>query len=362
LLDGLAKVQNAVESEPKSPPVLFPKPEIVEKEKTTTSSFGSNPLPSLTTSSPNPPSEQDNASSLIQFSPLSTENKEAKSPISQLGSTISQHLNALVNQNTELAKTISNITKQEEMSQNIRKENSVNTLAIRKDNSDNILRTSAMNDLKRTAETTVCELSAIKKQKTNQLTEILDELAGIQVRTEYLKKKIGEFLNTPVISLDKTIQITAPAQYSPANFIFYAFRIRDLDLGVSLIKSYNFDIANSRDTKGYTLLHTAAKSSFYEGVKWCLEVFVLQRALTFQHGAPVNARSNHRSTALHFAYQRNNKNIIDLLKQYNADENVVNVYGLKPKDYHNQRKPLPNKNEGVGCVEVVMPGFERSFK
>jgi len=210
---------------------------------------------------------------------------------------------------------------------------------------------SGVSDLKRTIELTAEELNQMKKQKTTQLSEILDELATIQSRTEVLKKKIGEFLNTPVLSVDKTIQITAPAQYSPNNFIFYAFRRNDLDLAVSLIKTYNFDIVNTRDPKGYTLLHTAAKSGYLEGVRWCLE-----------HGAPVNATTNHKSTALHFAFQRSNSSMINLLKQYNADEDAVNVYGLTPKDYHNQRKPLANKHEGEGCVEVVMAGFERPFK
>jgi len=213
------------------------------------------------------------------------------------------------------------------------------------------MKDNSKSDLKRTIELTAEELSQMKKQKTNQLAEILDELALIQSRTELLKKKIGEFLNTPVVSVDKTIQITAPEQYSPNNFIFYAFRRNDLELGVSLIRAYNFDIVNTRDPKGYTLLHTAAKSSFLEGVRWCLE-----------HGAPVNATTNHQSTALHFAYQRGNSSVINLLKQHNADEDAINVYGLKPKDYHNQRKPLANKTEGDGCVEVVMPGFERPFK
>lgn len=195
------------------------------------------------------------------------------------------------------------------------------------------------------------QLHTLKKQRMTQLNEILDELNQIQHRTELLKKRIGDFITIPTVSpTEKTIQITAPPNFSPINFIFYAFRIRDLELGVNLIKAFNFDIVNTRDQKGYTLLHTAAKSNFLEGVQWCLE-----------NGANVNAKTNHRSTALHFAYQRNNVAMINVLKQFNADESVVNCYGMKPKDYQNQRKPLPNKNES-GCVEVIMPGFNRTFK
>jgi hypothetical protein len=39
----------------------------------------------------------------------------------------------------------------------------------------------------------------------------------------------------------------------PSTFIFYAFRTYNLDLAISLVKSFRFDI-NERNENGYTVL------------------------------------------------------------------------------------------------------------
>jgi hypothetical protein len=197
---------------------------------------------------------------------------------------------------------------------------------------------------------------AIKKMKMSQLHEVLNEINMLQNHLDSLKGKISDFMSAqntagPKI-LQKSVRVAcSPEQFRPILFIFYAFRTRNLELAVSLIKAFKFDINEKDPVTGYTVLHVAAKHAFMEGVQWCL-----------QNGALVNAETALKCTPLHLAYLRNDKKIRQLLKQAKADRNALNCYGLKPKDYHNNRKPLERPlPETTYSLEVVIDGFERPF-
>jgi ankyrin repeat protein len=101
-------------------------------------------------------------------------------------------------------------------------------------------------------------------------------------------------------------------------------------------------------------------------VKWCLE-----------NGGEVNATTDLGCTPLHLAYLRNDKNIKKLLKngimfllnlqlnvvaEGHADPNMVNCYGLKPKDYAHSRKALVRPLPKTACsVEVIIDGYNQPF-
>lgn len=196
---------------------------------------------------------------------------------------------------------------------------------------------------------TMTDSDSLKKQKTNLITDIFDEVSQIQQSIDFLGKRVVEFLNLPTTT---TIRVTCnPDVYPPNVFVFYAFRTRDMGLALTMMsKCKDFDI-NYRDEKGYTLLHTAAKSGFLEGAMWCIF-----------NGANVNAPSNNGTTPLHLAYQRNDKGVKKALKEAGANVDATNVYGMKPKDYTNRRRPLVTHSlcHG-GKVEVTMEGLEKPF-
>jgi len=209
---------------------------------------------------------------------------------------------------------------------------------------------------KRTFSNASTELEQQKKVKMSQMYEIMEELTQIQTRMDLLKRRINEFVTCPIPLpvASRAIRLTCnPEQFNPTMFIFYAFRIRNLDLAVSLMKSFQFDINDTKDSVGLTILHISARYAFMEGLHWCIE-----------NGAQVNAMCNQQFTPLHMAYLRNDKNIRKTLKLVKADKDAVNCFGQKPKDYYNQRQPLqrpPRNSNNAGSVEVIIPGFDQPF-
>ena len=149
---------------------------------------------------------------------------------------------------------------------------------------------------------TIKDSDSLKRQKTTLITDIFEEVTQIQQSIDYLGKRVVEFLNLPTTT---TIRVTYnPEIYPPKLFVYYAFRTRDMGLALTIMnKCKDFDI-NSGDEKGYTLLHTAAKSGFLEGIMWCI-----------YNGADINIPSNNGTTALHLAYQRNDKAVKKALKE-----------------------------------------------
>lgn len=146
------------------------------------------------------------------------------------------------------------------------------------------------------------ESDSLKKQKATLISDIFEEVNQIQQSIDYLGKRVVEFINLPTTT---TIRISCnPEIYPPSVFVFYAFRTRDMGLALIMMsKAKGFDIS-TKDEKGNTLLHTAAKSGFLEGCMWCLF-----------NGANVNITSNNGCTPLHFAYQRNDKSVKKALKE-----------------------------------------------
>eukprot|EP01119_Soliformovum_irregulare_P007343 TRINITY_DN1974_c0_g1_i1.p1 TRINITY_DN1974_c0_g1~~TRINITY_DN1974_c0_g1_i1.p1 ORF type:complete len:636 (-),score=163.08 TRINITY_DN1974_c0_g1_i1:301-2208(-) len=209
---------------------------------------------------------------------------------------------------------------------------------------------------KRSISSVSTELEQQKKVKMSQMYEIMEELTQIQTRMDLLKRRINEFVTCPIPFpvASRAIRLTCnPEQFNPTMFIFYAFRIRNLDLAVSLMKSFQFDINETKDTVGLTILHISARYAFMEGLQWCIE-----------NGAQVNAVCNQQFTPLHMAYLRNDKNIRKTLKLVKADKDAINCFGQKPKDYYNQRQPLQQRARNpnnAGSVEVVIPGFDQPF-
>jgi len=208
----------------------------------------------------------------------------------------------------------------------------------------------AINPRKRNFQTvTMIESDSLKKQKATLITDIFEEVNQIQQSIDYLGKRVVEYINLPTTT---TIRIVCnPDIYPPKVFVYYAFRTRDMGLALTMMsKTKDFDI-NSRDEKGFTLLHTAAKSGFLEGCMWCLF-----------NGANVNAASNNGCAPLHFAYQRNDKSVKKALKEAGANQDALNVYGMKPRDYKNRRRPLVTHSLcSGGRVEVLMEGLEKPF-
>jgi len=201
----------------------------------------------------------------------------------------------------------------------------------------------------------IADYDVPKRLRTTSYADIIEEISSMQQQLENLKKKVYDAMtaqNSPSGGLaTKRIQVHCPInKIRPHAFIFFAFRTHNLELGVNLIKFFNFNI-NERNTTGYTILHSAAKHAFPEGVAWCL-----------QNGASVNATTALRCTPLHLAYLRNDKQVRKLLKEAKADRDALNVYGLKPKDYKNARRalirPMP---ETASCVDVVLEGFDHPF-
>jgi len=95
------------------------------------------------------------------------------------------------------------------------------------------------------------ELEQQKKVKMSQMYEIMEELTQIQTRMDLLKRRINEFVTCPIPLpvASRAIRLTCnPEQFNPTMFIFYAFRIRNLDLAVSLMKSFQFDINDTKDS------------------------------------------------------------------------------------------------------------------
>lgn len=201
------------------------------------------------------------------------------------------------------------------------------------------------------------ELDSRKKSKVSQLSEIMEELSFMQERMNSLKQKINEFVSSglPQQVDDKLIRLRCnPEEFGMVGgtsmFIFYAMRIRNLDLLQTMMQTFGIDIHVS-DSCGHSLLHIAARTAFMDGVQWAI-----------QNGATVNAISSFKSTPLHMAYLRDDKEIRHVLKGVKADMNAVNIFGCKPKDYHNQRRPLMKPRDiQHGCVEVVIDGFARPF-
>lgn len=197
-----------------------------------------------------------------------------------------------------------------------------------------------------------------KKLKNKELLEIVDEISQLQQQVEKLKKKLQEVIILPNYSLNNYSRKVFKIEISTDNsfpkiktFIFYAFRIRNLELGIDLINKYKFDVINERNSNGYTLLHISARHAFLEGVEWCLK-----------NGALLNATTNLYCTPLHFAYLRNDKEIRKLLKERLVNRDAMNVFGLKPKDYKNKRKalvrPIP---ETARSIEIQIEGYSKTF-
>eukprot|EP01117_Protostelium_nocturnum_P000683 TRINITY_DN1080_c0_g1_i1.p1 TRINITY_DN1080_c0_g1~~TRINITY_DN1080_c0_g1_i1.p1 ORF type:complete len:659 (-),score=232.83 TRINITY_DN1080_c0_g1_i1:39-2015(-) len=184
--------------------------------------------------------------------------------------------------------------------------------------------------------------------------EIIEELGLMQAQLDHLKRKVENLITYQSIPkmMPRTIRISCSIdRIKPSSFIYNAFRTRNLELGVTLIRLFNFNV-NDRNSNGYTILHVATKHAYPEGVSWCL-----------QNGVAVNAYTNLRCTALHLAYLRNDKQVRKILKEAKADTEVVNVWGLKPRDYRNNRRcimrPIP---EAAHSVEVDLEGFDISFE
>lgn len=198
-------------------------------------------------------------------------------------------------------------------------------------------------------------MEAHKRLKAAQLVEIVNDLTVVQSGIDALKRKIGEFMQdqAPGIVAPKTftkVITRADRTINPFLFTFYAFRTHNLELGLSLIKTYSFDV-NAKNNAGWTVLHISARHGFVEGVKWCLA-----------HGANVNSQNDNKNTPLHLAYLRSDKTIRKLLKEGNADRDAMNYKGLKPRDYRNNRKPLIRTIPSAACsVEIVIEGISKSF-
>lgn len=83
------------------------------------------------------------------------------------------------------------------------------------------------------------------------------------------------------------------------------------------------------DERGYTPLHTTARSSVGHGAS---EKTAPQRAevaaLLLEHGAAVNARTPHGDTALSNAVLRNNVGLVKVLLAHKADPNIANAQGM----------------------------------
>eukprot|EP01114_Cavostelium_apophysatum_P003855 TRINITY_DN139_c0_g1_i1.p1 TRINITY_DN139_c0_g1~~TRINITY_DN139_c0_g1_i1.p1 ORF type:complete len:782 (-),score=213.56 TRINITY_DN139_c0_g1_i1:67-2412(-) len=196
-------------------------------------------------------------------------------------------------------------------------------------------------------------LEAHKRMKTAQLLEIVGELSAVQQGLDSLKRKISEFVSNPATASPKSftkVITRADRNINPFLFTFYAFRTHNLELGLSLMKTYAFDI-NGKNNNGYTLLHVSARHGFVDGVRWCLG-----------HGAYVNSQNDNKATPLHLAYLRSDKTITKLLKEGNADTEIVDCKGLKPRDYKNNRKPLIRNIPIAACsVEIVIEGLNKPF-
>ena len=120
--------------------------------------------------------------------------------------------------------------------------------------------------------------------------------------------------------LKKNPQLVNKIDYRNETFLSYAIKRKNEEITKLIINSPILDLSY-QDSNGNSYLHLST-----------MQQLISTTILLLKKGIKINSPNNEGNTALHYAYNFNNKPLISILKEYKADLNIKNKLGKIPEE------------------------------
>ena len=120
--------------------------------------------------------------------------------------------------------------------------------------------------------------------------------------------------------LKKNPQLVNKIDYRNETFLSYAIKRKNEEITKLIINSPILDLSY-QDSNGNSYLHLST-----------MQQLISTTILLLKKGIKINSQNNEGNTALHYAYNFNNKPLISILKEYKADLNIKNKLGKIPEE------------------------------
>ena len=119
--------------------------------------------------------------------------------------------------------------------------------------------------------------------------------------------------------LKKNPQLVNKKDNKSETFLSYAIKRKNEEITKLIINFPILDLSY-QDSNGNTYLHLSI-----------MQQLIPTTILLLKKGIKINSQNNEGNTALHYAYNFNNKQLISILKEYKADLNIENKMGIIPE-------------------------------
>ena len=120
--------------------------------------------------------------------------------------------------------------------------------------------------------------------------------------------------------LKKNPQLVNKIDYRNETFLSYSIKRKNEEITKLIINSPILDLSY-QDSNGNSYLHLST-----------MQQLISTTILLLKKGIKINSQNNEGNTALHYAYNFNNKPLISILKEYKADLNIKNNLGKIPEE------------------------------
>ena len=120
--------------------------------------------------------------------------------------------------------------------------------------------------------------------------------------------------------LKKNPQLVNKIDYRNETFLSYSIKRKNEEITKLIINSPILDLSY-QDSNGNSYLHLST-----------MQQLISTTILLLKKGIKINSQNNEGNTALHYAYNFNNKPLISILKEYKADLNIKNKLGKIPEE------------------------------
>lgn len=120
--------------------------------------------------------------------------------------------------------------------------------------------------------------------------------------------------------LKKNPQLVNKIDNRKETFLSYAIKRKNEEITKLIINSPILDLSY-QDSNGNSYLHLST-----------MQQLISTTILLLKKGIKMNSQNNEGNTALHYAYNLNNKPLISILKEYKADLNIKNKLGKIPEE------------------------------
>ena len=120
--------------------------------------------------------------------------------------------------------------------------------------------------------------------------------------------------------LKKNPQLVNKIDNRNETFLSYSIKRKNEEITRLIINSPILDLSY-QDSNGNSYLHLST-----------MQQLISTTILLLKKGIKINSQNNEGNTALHYAYNFNNKPLISILKEYKADLNIKNKLGKIPEE------------------------------